>query len=98
MVERIRASLGSLAPQSVSVQDDSAAHAGHAGARDGGHYTLAVTSQLFAGKPRVARHRMVYEALGPLMQQGIHALALSTLTPAEAQTSTTPDSIKKETQ
>jgi BolA protein len=53
---------------------------------------------LFAGKARVARHRMVYEALGPLMQQGIHALALSTLSPAEAQTSTTPDSIKKETQ
>ncbi|MBL8382577.1 MAG: BolA family transcriptional regulator [Burkholderiales bacterium] len=84
MDERIRARLAALAPLEIDVRDDSAAHAGHAGAAEGGHYTVTVVAERFAGCARVARHRLVYDALGPLMGGGIHALALTTLTPAEA--------------
>jgi BolA protein len=97
MVERMRERLAVLAPEALELADDSAAHAGHAGAREGGHYRLKLVSPLFAGKPRVARHRMVYDALAPLMKQGIHALALVTLTPAEAHAAAKTVSIKKET-
>ena len=84
MEDQIRELLAPLQPQSVRMQDDSALHAGHAGAEGGGgHYTLRIISPQFAGKNRVARHRMVYEALGSLMKQQIHALALTTLTPEE---------------
>lgn len=68
----------------IEVDDDSAAHAGHAGARAGGHYRVRVVSQRFDGLARLARHRLVYDALAPWMHRGIHALALQTLTPAEA--------------
>jgi len=61
------------------VHDDSASHAGHAGAKSGGgHYVLMIVSPRFVGVSRIERHRMVYAALGPLMQQKIHALALRT--------------------
>jgi BolA protein len=71
-----------LAATEVEVEDESALHAGHAGAvSGGGHYRVTVVSPLFVGKPLVARHRMVYDALTAEMQQEIHALALTTLTP-----------------
>ncbi|WP_028225045.1 BolA family protein [Paraburkholderia ferrariae] len=74
-----------LAPvESISVRDDSAQHAGHAGAAAGGHYSVTVVAAAFAGKARVARHRMVYDALAEAMQRGIHALAITALTPEEA--------------
>jgi BolA family transcriptional regulator, general stress-responsive regulator len=74
-----------LAPvDSISVRDDSAQHAGHAGAAAGGHYSVTVVAAAFAGKARVARHRMVYDALAEAMQRGIHALAITALTPEEA--------------
>jgi BolA family transcriptional regulator, general stress-responsive regulator len=83
-VQKIEQCLASLEPQSIEVTDDSASHAGHAGARDGGgHYELTIVSPRFAGKSRVERHRMVYAALGPLMQREIHALALTTYAPGE---------------
>lgn len=72
-----------LAPSSVEVDDDSAKHAGHAGAREGGHFTVRVTSPRFAGLSRVARHRLVYDALGPLAPRGIHALAIEASVPGE---------------
>jgi BolA protein len=72
-----------LAPVSVSVRDDSAKHAGHAGAAAGGHYTVTIVASAFAGKARVARHRMVYDALADAMQRGIHALAITAYTPEE---------------
>jgi BolA protein len=73
-----------LAATVVEVEDESALHAGHAGAAaGGGHYRVTVVSPLFEGKPLVARHRMVYEALAAEMQQTIHALALTTLTPSQ---------------
>lgn len=73
-----------LAATEVEVEDESAQHAGHAGAASGGgHYRVRVVSPLFAGKPLVARHRLVYDALAAEMQHEIHALALTTLTPSQ---------------
>ncbi|MCA6216297.1 BolA family transcriptional regulator [Ideonella sp. B7] len=72
-----------LAPQALEVRDDSAAHAGHAGAGEGSHFSVRIVSERFVGVGRVARHRLVYDALRDLMTQGIHALALDTRAPGE---------------
>ncbi len=80
---RLRAALAPVV--SLSLRDDSAHHAGHAGAREGGHYYLEIVSPRFAGLPRVARHRLVYHALADLMQKGIHALAIDARAPDEQQ-------------
>ena len=72
-----------LAPLSLAVQDDSAQHAGHAGAREGGHYSVTLVSARFTGLNRVARHRLVYHSMAELMQQGIHALAIDARAPDE---------------
>jgi BolA family transcriptional regulator, general stress-responsive regulator len=72
-----------LAPSRLEVVDDSHLHAGHAGAREGRHFTVRVTSARFAGLTRVARHRLVYHALHGLIAQGIHALAIEARTPDE---------------
>ena len=79
----IRARLAPLLPETLELQDESGLHVGHPGARGGGHYRLTVVSPQFAGQSRVARHRMVYAALQPLMQHDIHALALVTRAPGE---------------
>jgi BolA protein len=63
-------------PGELLVRDDSAQHAGHAGAASGSHLFVRMRSARFAGQPRLARHRLVYDALGTLMARGIHALAL----------------------
>jgi BolA family transcriptional regulator, general stress-responsive regulator len=73
-----------LDPVSMALEDDSAAHAGHAGAREGAHFNLRIVSARFAGLPRVARHRLVYDALRPWMAEGVHALAIDARTPDEA--------------
>ena len=76
--------LTALAPEHIQLDDDSAEHAGHAGARSGGgHYTLTIVSGRFAGLSRVARHRLVYDTLGELMKTRVHALAIRALTPEE---------------
>ncbi len=76
-----------LAATEVEVEDESAQHAGHAGAASGGgHYRVTVVSPLFVGKLLVARHRLVYEALAAEMKSEIHALALTTLTPEQQAT------------
>jgi BolA protein len=82
---RIREQLAALDPVSLDLVDESAQHAGHAGAAPGGqtHWRLSIVSPRFAGQPTVARHRMVYEALGGLMQHPIHALAISARSPEE---------------
>lgn len=72
-----------LSPLALEVIDDSAAHAGHAGAREGSHLSVRIVSARFAGLPRVARHRLVYDALSTLMPQGIHALAIDARAPDE---------------
>ena len=73
-----------LAPVELELVDDSAAHAGHAGARSGAHFNLRIVSARFEGKPRIARHRLVYDALRPWMAEGVHALAIDARTPGEA--------------
>lgn len=83
-VQEIESRLGVLDPESVEILDDSASHAGHAGARSGGgHYEVTIVSPHFTGKSRVERHRMVYALLDPLMKRQIHALALRTFAPGE---------------
>ncbi|WP_228481958.1 BolA family protein [Lysobacter sp. H21R4] len=85
-VPAIRAAIeAALAPVSVSVEDDSARHAGHAGARDGrGHFNVEVVSDAFRGLAPLARHRLVYEAVGAMMETDIHALSIVARTPDEA--------------
>lgn len=76
--------LSKLKPESVEILDESGAHAGHEGAKSGGgHYQLTIVSREFDGKPAQLRHRMVYEALGPLMKKEIHALAIKAYAPGE---------------
>src|SRR5258708_11345150 len=78
---RLTAALAPVA--SIQITDDSAKHAGHAGASAGGHFSVTIVAAAFAGKARVARHRMVYDALADAMQRGIHALAITAYTPEE---------------
>jgi BolA protein len=73
-----------LAPESIDVVDDSHLHAGHAGAREGRHFSVSIVSARFCGLGRVARHRLVYDAVARWMPRGIHALALTVRTPDEA--------------
>lgn len=74
-----------LAPQALEIEDESALHAGHEGAKSGGgNYRMRVVAACFAGRTRIERHRLVYDALGDLMRREIHALAMTLLTPNEA--------------
>ena len=83
----MRARLASLQPVTVDLRDESAQHAGHAGSRPSGgsHWQLTIVSEAFRGKTPVARHRMVYEALGDLMKRDIHALRIEALAPEQSQ-------------
>ena len=74
-----------FAPTRLAVEDESARHRGHAGYREGGesHFRVEIVSAAFEGHNRVARQRLVYEALKDEFAAGLHALALTTLTPAE---------------
>ncbi len=85
VAEDIRRRLAALAPASLELFDESAQHAGHTGAAPGGntHWRLTIVSAAFEGKPTVARHRMIYQALGELMQQPIHALSINAKSPGE---------------
>lgn len=84
----MRELLAPLQPTALEIQDESARHAGHAGARGGGgHYRLRIVSAAFVGQPTLKRHRMVYDALAALMRRDIHALSVSALTPEESQLS-----------
>ncbi|HPF27455.1 MAG: BolA family protein [Steroidobacteraceae bacterium] len=80
--ERLRALLvAALAPLELDIQDDSAQHAGHAGAREGGHFRVRIVSERFAGMPVRERHRLVYAAVADLMGAGIHALSIDARVP-----------------
>jgi len=86
LAETIRQRLAPLEPLSLDLVDESSQHAGHSGWREGGgtHWRLAIVSARFAGQSPVARHRMVYQAIGELMHNPIHALAITANTPEEA--------------
>lgn len=82
--ERIQEKLAALAPESLEILDESGQHIGHEGAKSGGgHYQLIIVSRQFSGKPIQLRHRMVYDALGAMMQKEIHALAIKAYAPDE---------------
>jgi len=85
LAAEIKQRLAALEPMSIDLIDESEGHRGHAGYREGGgtHWRLAIVSPRFAGQSTVARHRMVYQALGGLMQHPIHALAISARSPGE---------------
>lgn len=73
-----------LNPELLEVLDNSAAHAGHAGTqKGGGHYHVTLVSDNFEGKSLVQRHQLIYQALGEMMKQDIHALGINALTPSE---------------
>jgi len=86
-VEQIRAILQqTLDPIQLTIDDDSARHAGHVGARDGrGHFQVSIVASAFQGKSLVARHRLVYDALKTLLQTDIHALSITARSPEEIQ-------------
>ncbi len=84
-IEKIKSKLANkLTVESIQVDDDSHKHVGHAGARDGGsHFQLTIVAKEFEGLNTVARHRLIYEALGDLMQHDIHALGIQAYSPLE---------------
>ena len=81
-VERLRAALAAaLQPTLLEIRDDSAKHAGHAGAREGGHFHVLIAARAFEGASAVERHRMVYAAAADLMGRDIHALSIDARVP-----------------
>ena len=85
VAKEIERRLATLAPARLELLDESAKHTGHAGAAPGGntHWRLTIVSRAFAGKNKVSRHRMVYQALGDLMQHPIHAMSIEAHAPGE---------------
>jgi BolA protein len=83
--ERLRDALAALAPTELTVVDDSARHAGHAGASEAGesHFIVTVVSPVFEGRTRIERQRMVYALVDAELRGGLHALQLTTRTPGE---------------
>lgn len=82
--ESLRSRLAGLAPTVLEIDDDSAAHAGHAGAAGGGgHFSLLIVSEQFAGMTRLARHQRVLDRVADLLPHPIHALSIRALTPEE---------------
>ncbi len=74
----------SLKPALLEIIDNSAAHAGHSGAKSGGgHYHVTIIAEAFEGKTLVQRHQLIYKALGDMMKQQIHALGINALSPSE---------------
>jgi len=81
----IEQKLAELQPSLLEIRDDSALHAGHEGAKSGGgHFSITIVSPQFSGKNTLARHRLIYAALGSMMQQQIHALAIRAYAPEES--------------
>jgi BolA family transcriptional regulator, general stress-responsive regulator len=83
-IARLRATLErELSPVALEIIDDSAKHAGHAGAREGGHFRVALVAEAFRGRSQIERHRIVYSAVAGLMGRDIHALNIIARTPEE---------------
>ncbi|AEF99679.1 BolA family protein [Methylomonas methanica] len=72
-----------LKPDLIEIIDHSAAHAGHAGNKGGGHYNVTIVSEQFEGKSLVQRHQLIYQIMGDMMKDEIHALGINALTPTE---------------
>jgi len=83
-IELIRQRLAALDPEKIEILDESARHVGHEGAKSGGgHYLLTIVSSKFSGLSAMARHRLIYAALGEMMRKDIHALSVKAYTPQE---------------
>lgn len=83
-IERMRERLAALQPLHLEISDESHRHVGHAGAKGGlGHFNCVIASKAFEGKSVLECHRIVYEALGDMMQTDIHALSIRALTPGQ---------------
>ena len=82
-VALLRERLAVLEPQSLTIEDESHRHAGHAGAKDGGHYKITIVAAAFAGHNTVRRHRTIYAATGDLMGGRIHAISIRAFSPDE---------------
>lgn len=89
-IDRIRERLArALQPERLDIIDESAKHAGHAGAAGGGgHYIVRIVAAAFQDKTPIQRHRLVYDALGDMMQADIHALSIQASTPDESRSTT----------
>ncbi|MGB4913125.1 MAG: BolA family protein [Candidatus Dechloromonas phosphoritropha] len=81
--ELLRQRMAVLDPTSVAIEDESHRHAGHAGAKDGGHYKITIVAAAFIGQNTVKRHRTVYAAAGDLMSGRIHAISIRAFSPDE---------------
>ena len=79
----LRERLSVLGPQSLDIEDESHLHAGHAGAKEGGHYKITIVAAAFAGQNTVKRHRLIHAAVGDLMRGRIHALSIRAFSPDE---------------
>lgn len=79
----LRDRLARLSPSVLEIHDDSAEHAGHAGAAGGGHFSLLIVSHVFVGLPRLARHQRVLREVADLLPQPVHALSIKALAPDE---------------
>ena len=90
----LRAALaGALAPRTLEIVDDSARHAGHAGARGGGHFRVRIVADAFVGRSALERHRLVYAAAAPLLAGAVHALNIEAHAPGEI--GTTPAAVTR---
>ena len=83
VMDTLRQQLVPLDPTHIDIEDESHKHAGHAGAREGGHFRLSIVSPRFAGLSTMQRHRLVYDAVGDLKAAGIHALSIKAKSPDE---------------
>ena len=79
----LRERLMVLEPLSLAIDDESHLHAGHAGAKEGGHYKITIVAEAFNGQNTVKRHRMIHAAVGDLMRGRIHALSIRAFSPDE---------------
>ncbi len=85
VIGELRAALErALAPTALEIVDDGARHAGHTGARGGGHFKVTLVSEAFRGRTALERHRLVYAAVAPLLAGAVHALNITARTPEEA--------------
>lgn len=82
--DALRQRLTALSPTRLEIQDNSAAHAGHAGSGGGGHYSITIESSHFSGKSTIIRHRLVYEAVGDLIPSRVHALSIKAIAPDDS--------------
>ncbi len=83
-IAQLRAALErELSPSVLEIIDDSALHAGHAGAREGGHYRVVLVADAFAGRSQLQRHRLVYAAVAALMKGAVHALSIEARAPQD---------------